>query len=230
MQPLLVRPRGDRFELIAGERRLRAARGAGLREVPVIVRELSDRQAAEWALIENIQREDLNAVERAEACCVLRDRFGLTQAEIADRLGLDRSSVSNLMRLLDLENEILDLLRDGSLGLGHGKALLSRDAGAGRIALAQRAAREGMSVRALEAPGPKESSGNSQSGSSAPGREAISDLERRLGSYLGTKVSIHAGGDASKGRLVVKYFSLDHFDDLMRVIGFDSADRDVLGD
>lgn len=224
MQPLLVRARGSRFELIAGERRLRAARVAGLAEVPVIVRDLSDRQAAEWALIENIQREDLNPVERAEACRVLRDRFGLTQAEIADRLGLDRSSVSNLMRLLDLEEEILGLLRDGSLGLGHGKALLARDAGAGRIALAQRAAREGLSVRSLEAPAPDGGAAGVSSGPSEPRSEAISDLEQRLSNYLGTKVSIHTGADSAKGRLVVKFFSLDHFDDLMRVIGFNSAD------
>ncbi|MEM9064976.1 MAG: ParB/RepB/Spo0J family partition protein [Planctomycetota bacterium] len=227
MQPILVRILGvGRYELIAGERRLRAARLAGLKQVPAIERSLDDRQAAEWALIENVQREDLNPVERAEACRVLAERFGLKQAEIAKRLGLERSSVSNLMRLLELEPEILELLRTGALGQGHGKALLGAAPGKSRVELATKAVEHGVSVRTLE----REISGSTSRANPqgmSPGvpkdespRIEVRDLEDRLSKYLGTKAQIRTGSNAQKGRILLDFYSLDHFDDIMRAIGY----------
>src|SRR5207248_2832206 len=129
MQPVVVRPAGGGYELIAGERRWRAAKLAGLVQIPALVREVGDEQAAEWGLVENVQREDLNAMERAWALRDLSQKFGLQQSELADRVGLDRSTVANLIRLTELEPEIADLIAKGKLSAGHGKALLMVPAG-----------------------------------------------------------------------------------------------------
>ncbi|MBZ0172589.1 MAG: ParB/RepB/Spo0J family partition protein, partial [Phycisphaerales bacterium] len=141
IQPIVVRPAETpgRYELVAGERRWRASKLAGLATIPALVRETSERSAAEAALIENLQREDLNPLERAAGLRGLVDRFGLTQQEVATRVGLDRSSVSNLLRLLELEPAISAMLETGELGLGHGKALLSAAPGQTRVELAKRA-------------------------------------------------------------------------------------------
>ncbi len=218
IQPIVVRPGNDqgRYELVAGERRWRAAKLAGLSTIPVIVRQTDDQTAAEAALIENLQREDLNPIERAEGLRGLIDRFGLTQQEIAQRIGLDRSSVANLLRLLELEPEIREMIETGSLGLGHGKALLSRPPGDSRVALARRAAQGGWSVRRLE-------SESKSARSTAKIRPTVyvemQDLEKRLEAYLGTKVRVHAGRGGN-GTLEIRFFGLDHFDDLMSRIGF----------
>ncbi|USO00111.1 MAG: ParB/RepB/Spo0J family partition protein [Phycisphaeraceae bacterium] len=220
IQPIVVRSAGsDGFELIAGERRWRAARLAGHSEIPAIVRESDERTSAEAALIENIQREDLNPIERAEGLRGLLDRFGLTQQEIAARVGLDRSSVSNLIRLLELEPGIRSLLETGHLGLGHGKALLSVEPGGTRESLAKRAADGGWSVRRLEAES-KKAALVVRRGAKEPDDEIeMRDLEKRLGEHLGTKVRIRAGR-GGRGTLVIGFFGLDHFDDLMSRIGY----------
>jgi ParB family transcriptional regulator, chromosome partitioning protein len=222
-----------RFELVAGERRWRAARLAGLDAVPAIVAELGDEQAAEWALIENVQREELGAMERAIALRSLLELFGLTHAEAADRVGLDRSSVSNLVRLTDLEEPIRAQLEAGKLGVGHGKALLAAPAGPGRIGLAKRAAEGGWSVRRLE----RAAAAAAQAGpSGAVGAAGADDeerrlaskaqelgrgeLERQLGEHLGTKVHVRTGRGGSRGRLIVEFYDLDQFDGLMARIGF----------
>jgi len=219
MQPVVVRPAGEpgRYQIVAGERRWRAAQLAGVSAIPAIVRELSDQDTAEWAVIENIQREDLNPIERAHACRTLVNTFGLNQSAVADRLGIDRSSVSNLLRILELEPEILELIAAGSLGLGHAKALLAAPAGTPRIALATRAARDGASVRSLErvaAPS------RAQPGATAPRDASIEDLERQLSEHLGTKVRVSTNKKGDKGRISVPFYSLEHFDDLMRTFGF----------
>ncbi|MEO0629658.1 MAG: ParB/RepB/Spo0J family partition protein, partial [Planctomycetota bacterium] len=156
MQPILVRPgsgggsTGGRYELVAGERRWRAAKLAGLETVPAIVRELTDESSAEWALIENVHRQDLNAMERAEAMASLLSRFGMSQTALAEKLGLERPTVANLVRLIELDPPIRELIAAGKLGAGHGKALLGMPEGDRRLRLAERAANEAWSVRRLE--------------------------------------------------------------------------------
>jgi ParB family chromosome partitioning protein len=151
LQPVLVRPKaGGTYELIAGERRWRAARIAGLESIPALVRKRDDAQALELALIENMARQDLNPAEEARACAALVEELGLTREEVGRRVGRSRVAVSNLLRLLDLPDEVLELLEVGSLSEGHGRALLLADHGA-RRRLARSAAQDGWSVRTLEA-------------------------------------------------------------------------------
>jgi len=243
IQPILVRPlpRGggsvagsDAYQLIAGERRWRAAQAAGLDAIPAIVRDLDDESAAELALVENIQREDLNAIERAGALRVLVERFGLTQTQVGERVGLNRSSVANLMRLGELEDEIQALIAQDRIGAGHGKALLAIPAGTRRIELAHRAAEHRWTVRALERAvtnaqrhGPDERSPGENAAAGAVGESgdddrsaSLADLERQLGEHLGTKVRIKTDGSGQKGRMVVEFYGLEHFDGLMEKIGF----------
>lgn len=226
IQPILVRRSkrdAGRYELIAGERRWRAARIAGIKSVPALVVPLEDEQAAEWALVENLQRTDLNPIERGLALRNLSERFGLSQAQIAERVGLDRSSVANLVRLTDLETEIQNLIVTGSLSAGHGKALLALEAGPQRIEAAARAAKEGWTVRRLEAyartnDGAKPSHQNTRAAS-----PTLVDLERRLGEHLGTRVRITTSRDGTRGRVSMEFYSLDHFDGLMQKMNFNPS-------
>ncbi len=238
MQPIAVRPAQDgsakAWELIAGERRWRAAKRAGLARIPAVIADLSERESAEWALVENLQREDLDPMERADALAGLAQRFGHTHQEIAERVGLDRSSVSNLIRMTELEPEIRMLLtkRTGDrLSTGHAKALLAVQAGEDRVALARRAAEEGWSVRALEravaerarGAGEVKSGGASAIGSDRAGERtkdpALADIERQLADRLSSKVRIEANADRSKGRLVVEFYGIDHFDRVLEELG-----------
>lgn len=228
VQPILVRPRDvGGFEIVAGERRWRAAKLAGLTEIPATVKQLSDAESAEWAVIENVQREDLNPIERGMAMRGLIERFGLTQAQVAERVGIDRSTVANLIRLADLEPTIRDMIVSGRLSAGHGKALLMAPAGPSRAALAEKAAEEEWSVRRVEraaaglAEGGRRSLKPSKQLSTAQAA-AVLDLERRLGEYLGTKVSIQTDAKGEKGRVVLEFYGLDHFDGLMSRLGFQS--------
>lgn len=229
LQPIMVRPMVGElgYELVAGERRLRAARLAGLERIPAIIRAIDDRASAEAALIENVQREDLNPVERARAFSALIERFGLTQAEVAQRVGLDRSSVANIVRLLDLEPEILEMLETGALSLGHGKALLSLPSGEGRVARARQAAEEGWNVRRLESPANNDIT-NQTNGVAGPVKSpAASDfvraeLERSLGDHMGTKVLIRTSANGKRGRVVIEFYSLDHLDGILAKMGYRS--------
>lgn len=217
MQPVLVRRSGGGYELVAGERRWRAAQQAGLAQVPAIVRELNDEESAQFALVENVQREDLNPMERAFAFRALADRFGLTQAQIAERVGIDRSSVANLQRLLELEPEIQGMIERGEISGGHGKALLAAAPGRGRIELAARAASEGWNVRRLEqAAKPR----GAATPAPASRLASVIDLEKQLGEHLGTKVSIRSDRTGKRGRIEVEFYGLDHFDGLMAKFGF----------
>ena len=229
IQPVVVRPLpGGRFELIAGERRVRACRLAGLETVPAVIKDCDDRTSAEAALIENLQREDLNPIERSEAIRGLIDSFGLTQKEVAERVGLERSSVSNLLRLGELETPIKEILIEGLLGMGHGRALLAIPPGEARTRLAERSVREGWSVRRLETAARDAAGGGGQNGGQSgggantkPGTASpdTADLERRLGDYLGTKVQVKSD-PKGRGNVVIRFFDLDHFDDLMARIGY----------
>jgi ParB family chromosome partitioning protein len=217
MQPVLVRRMGGGYELVAGERRWRAAQRAGLAAVPAIVRELSDEESAQFALVENVQREDLNPIERAYAFRGLAERFGLTQAQIAERVGVERVTVTNLMRLIDLEPEIQGMIERGELSGGHGKALLAAGPGRARVELAAKAASEGWSVRKLE-----QASKHRGGGVPAPASRLASlvDLEKQLGEHLGTKVSIRTDRGGQKGRIELSFYGLDHFDGIMAKLGF----------
>ncbi len=223
LQPIVVRyiagssPADPRWELVAGERRWRAAKLAGMDSIPAIVREMDDKASAEVALIENLQREDLNVVERATALRELCSRFSLTHAKVSERVGLDRSSVTNLMRLLELDAAILDELAVGRLSMGHGRALLAELEPARRGSLANETIRQQWSVRELErrikngAPQP-----TSTSRSVSP---AIADLEKRLGDRLGTKVAIKTDRTGKKGSMTLAFYGLEHFESVLDRMG-----------
>ena len=152
LQPVLVRPRaGGTYELVAGERRWRAAQIAGLTAIPALVRPRDDAEALELALIENMAREDLSPIEEARACAALVEELGLTREEVGRRVGRGRVAVSNLMRLLDLPDEVIELLQEGALSEGHGRALLLAEDHGARTRLARSAVQEGWSVRTVEA-------------------------------------------------------------------------------
>lgn len=230
MQPVIVRPGagpggGDGFELIAGERRWRAAQLAGLDAVPALVRDLSDEESAEWAIIENVQREDLNPIERAWAFRNLTDRFGLSHGQIAERAGLERSSVTNFVRLTELEPQLQELISAGKLAFGHGRALLAIPAGEGRIALGIEAVREGWNVRRLERAAANIAEAKAPPAAPVPKTKntSLEDLERRLGEFLGTQVSIDTDRGGTRGKIVIGFYGLDHFDGLMTRIGFARA-------
>jgi ParB family transcriptional regulator, chromosome partitioning protein len=234
MQPILVRPvvpaAGEiQYELIAGERRWRAAQRAGLAAIPAIVRELSNNTAAEWALVENVQREDLNPMDRAFALRSLLTNFGLTHDELAERLGLERSTISNLLRLASLETEIADLIVAGKLSGGHGKALLGIQNAGKRVDIARLAAQFGWSVRKVEkvAADIAQGVGGGASGATiaasseaSPRQAVLRDLERQIGAHLGTKVQIQTDPAGKRGRLVIEFYGLDHFDGVVTKLGF----------
>ncbi len=215
MQPLLVRPVDrDSYELIAGERRWRAAQLAGLDEVPVLVREVPDEAALALSLIENIQREDLNAIEEAAGVQRLVDEFGMTHEQAADAVGRSRSATTNLLRLLKLAKAVQDMVMDGAIEMGHARALLALD-GARQVEAAHRIAAKGLSVREAEAL--VQSLVRGKAGAHRP-RKADRDLarlEEELSGALGTTVQIRASRKGT-GRLLIHYSSLDHLDQLLK--------------
>lgn len=222
LQPILVRRVAGGYELVAGERRWRAATEAGLTHIPAILKTLTDEQAAEHALIENVQREDLNAMDRAHALRSLGDRFALTHQHLAERLGLDRSTIANLIRLTELEPEIAALISGGSLSAGHGKALLAAPAGPSRVTLAERAAKQQWSVREIERlckAGPAQKPIPPVNDRDQARLAVLGDLQRQIGQQLGTKVSIVTDRRGKKGRVTLEFYGLDHFDSLMTRLG-----------
>ncbi|QOJ00189.1 MAG: ParB/RepB/Spo0J family partition protein [Phycisphaeraceae bacterium] len=236
LQPIVVRPSPvapGRFQIVAGERRYRAAKIAGLVSIPATVRILTDSETAEIALTENLQREDLNPMDRAWGLRKFAERFNLSHGEVADRVGFERPTVANLIRLTELEASVGDYLASGALSAGHGKALLGAPSGSGRETLAKQAVLEGWSVRQTEAAAKRlaqaaggntgsEVGGEGMGYASNAARDAVMvDLQRRLGQFLGTKVEIRPYGSAGRGAVVIDYYGLDHFDGLMRKIGFD---------
>jgi ParB family chromosome partitioning protein len=226
MQPIVVRRRGSGHELIAGERRWRAVQRLGWAEIPAIIQEVDDRQAAELALIENLQREDLNPMDRATALRRLSEEFGVSHQGLAERLGLDRSTVTNLLRLNELDAATAAHVRSGALSLGHAKVLLGVSDVARRRAVADAAASGGWSVRQLE--GAVREEGGVPRGTSTPrargsGTSAhLADLQRRLEDHLGTRVELRVGRRKGAGELRIHFHSLDGFDGLMQRIGFDN--------
>jgi ParB family transcriptional regulator, chromosome partitioning protein len=205
IQPLVVRPVGKRYQLIAGERRWRAAQRAGLQQVAAIVRQVPDELALEMTLVENIQREDLNAIEQARAFERLMDEFNATQEAVAERTGKDRATVANAIRLLKLEPTIQDWIEEGKLSAGHGRALLAVADPQLRMRYAQRAARGGLTVRQIE----RLSSRRARSARVLTEtqvdpniREALEELQR----HLGTKVLLRNRTKVRPGQLVLEYY------------------------
>jgi ParB family chromosome partitioning protein len=207
IQPLVVRPIGNRFQLIAGERRWRAAQRAGLDKVSAIVRQVPDELALEMTLVENIQREDLNAIEAARAFERLMDEFQLTQEAVAERTGKDRATVANAIRLLKLEPTIQEWIEEGKLTAGHGRALLAVLDPQLRMRYAQRAARGGLTVRQIERLGSRRARGAKTLAETEvhmdPNiREALDELQR----HLGTKVLLRQKTKVRPGQLVLEYY------------------------
>ena len=216
LQPIVVRrlPQGG-FELIAGERRWRAAQQAGLQNIPVVQRDVSDREASAFALIENIQRENLNVVEEALGLSRLRSEFDLTQQELADVVGKSRAAIANSLRLLNLGSIARDLLMEGKLDMGHARALLGL-AGTEQDLIAQDVAAKKLSVRQTEALVRKLSAVSTKQ--EERGRDKDGDtvlLERRLSDYLGANVHITQRAQG-RGELVIKYGSLDELDGVLQ--------------
>jgi ParB family chromosome partitioning protein len=201
LQPVLVRPRpGGTYELVAGERRWRAAQIAGLTAIPALVRPRDDAEALELALIENMAREDLSPIEEARACAALVEELGLTREEVGRRVGRGRVAVSNLVRLLDLPEEVIDLLQEGALSEGHGRALLLAEDHGARTPLARSAVQEGWSVRTVEARARENNAGTgtgrggkggSSAGHAHPDQEqAAREIADALGAALGAEVRV----------------------------------------
>ncbi|HEV2177611.1 MAG TPA: ParB/RepB/Spo0J family partition protein [Terriglobia bacterium] len=216
LQPVLLRPAADRYQLVAGERRAHAARLAGLSAIPALVRPLSDQEALELALTENLLREDLNAMEVAQAYQALTDQFGLTHEQIAERLGLSRTTVTNTLRLLRLPEAVRDMVAQGALSEGHARALLNVDSEAAQLRLAQVARTQGLSVRQVEeraraekTPAPKRPRATALD---ANVRAAARELERTLG----TRVRI--SGNGKRGKIEISYFSVEDLNRIYELI------------
>jgi ParB family transcriptional regulator, chromosome partitioning protein len=230
MQPIVVRrQRGTagKYEIVAGERRWRAAQIAGLTVIPAVVRDLDDRQLAEWAVIENLQREDLDPIEQAHALARLVEQFGLTHEQVAERVGIDRTTVTNSLRLLHLASDVQEFVRRGQLTAGHVRSLLGIESDpAAQLELATRAVKEAWSVRKLEdvmrqlaAKGLSGGGVAPRAGAKARQSAHLADVARQVSQQLNTRVEIRPGREKNSGKLTIDYYGLDQFDDLMKKLG-----------
>jgi ParB family chromosome partitioning protein len=219
LQPLIVTPLGEgRYELVSGERRLRAAQRVGLATVPVLVRKVDDRELLEIALIENLQREDLDAIEEASGYRQLIDEFGLTQAELATQLGKSRPAIANALRLLELPDVVQRMVKGGALTAGHARALLGLVDQQRILEAAERIAQQGLTVRQAERL--VQRAGSKARKPAAPSAAAELERERieeELQRALGTKVALHAGAKG-KGRIEIAFYSFDDLDRLVELL------------
>ena len=226
IQPIIVRPAGPAYQLIAGERRFRAAKLASLTTIPALVRQATDEQLLELALVENIHRTDLNPIERAKAYQNYLSTFCLTQAEAAQKLGEDRSVIANYLRILDLPDEIKQMLTDGKLSMGHARAILALPTDELRRKLANRALAGRLSVREVERLVRKYLTDTSQVKAIARSKPAhIVDLESKLSRQLGTRVSIETRKNGQRGRIIIEFYSLDEFDSIAERLGLASVEQ-----
>jgi len=214
IQPILVRPMGQGYQLIAGERRLKATEMAGKKTIQAIVRNASEEQMIEWALIENIHRADLNPLERANAYKNYVTSFSLSQQEASQRLGEDRSTIANYMRLLELPEEIRQMLTENQLSMGHARTLLGLENQQQKLQLARQAVKQKLSVRDLERAVQNLNSDRQNTAKSKPDKSGhILELEQELSRSLGTKVLISTiGRKGHRGRIIIDFYSLDEFD------------------
>ncbi len=215
IQPVLVRPSGKNYELVAGERRWRAARQAGLKSVPALVRDLDDRQNMFYALIENMQREDLNPLEEAEAIRAIMDGWDLNQEQAAEAVGKSRPYVANALRLLKLPDEVKTLVEAKKLSAGHARAIAGLSGTALQKEAAEKAAEEGWSVRQLETYTGEKKARKKARRRSAKSRE-FQAVEEKLREQLGTKARIN--GTEKKGRIELEYFSREELDRLLEIL------------
>jgi ParB family transcriptional regulator, chromosome partitioning protein len=223
LQPLLVRKKGSSYEIIAGERRFRAAKQAGLKKVPVLIWEVEDEKALEMALIENLQRQDLNPIEEAEGYALLQRSFGLTQADVAKKVGKARASIANALRLLELPQPLREFLSAGKLSVGHAKVLLGSENVARMLELATLTIEQGWSVRMLEAhmkPAPK-----TEKTTASPDLhlKEVKALRQELSHFLGTVVRIKpsktgADGQTETGAIQIEFKNKDELDRLLQLI------------
>ena len=220
LQPLLVQKKGDRYELIAGERRWRAAKLAGFREVPVIVREYTRQQTMEIALIENVQRADLNPIEEAKAYQMLIQEFGLRQEDVAERVAKNRATITNSMRLLKLDERVQEMLIQDRLTGGHARALLSLEDGEKQYQLALKTVENHLSVREVERLVKELLKPKKAKKKADPERDMevfFKDLEEKLKRVMGTKVSINRK-DKNKGRIEIEYYSSAELERLIELL------------
>lgn len=220
LQPLLVKKSGDHYEIVAGERRWRAAKEAGLREVPVVIKEYTKQQAMEIALIENVQREDLNPIEEAQAYQQLMQEFELTQEEIAERVSRSRTAITNCMRLLKLDKRVQDMLIQGQLSSGHARALLSLENQDAQYQIGLKIIDQKLSVREVEKlvkllgkPKKQEKPKEEEKDLSF----IFKDLEERMKQVMGTKVIINKK-DRNKGRIEIEYYSEAELERIVELI------------
>ena len=218
LQPLIVQKRDDYYEIIAGERRWRAAKLAGLKEVPVVIREMTEQEIVEISLIENIQRENLNPIEEAAAYKRLLTEFNLKQEEVAERVSKSRTAVTNSMRLLKLDERVQQMVIEGMISTGHARALLAIEDGELQFQTATKIYNEKLSVRDVEKlvknlgkekPAKKEEN--------AQQKAVFQDLEEKMKAALGTKVSINRKND-QKGKIEIEYYSMDELERLMEIM------------
>ncbi|NNM31887.1 MAG: ParB/RepB/Spo0J family partition protein [Gemmatimonadetes bacterium] len=224
IQPVLVRRIGDRFELVAGERRLRATKMAGLSEIPALVCTMEESESLKLALLENIQREDLNAIEEAEAYRAIMDHYGATHQELADMLGKNRSTVTNMLRLLGLEESLQEQVVAGVLTMGHARALLAVEDPQIRRDLAARIQKTGMAVRALEKEvqalqSPRKRRKKAAAAGFDPATAALQEFQRRLEHHLGSPALIKRRG--KQGRIEIEFFSDEDLTRVLQTIGVD---------
>jgi len=216
VQPIVVRKKGERYSIVAGERRYRAARLAGLKEVPVVIRDMDEGQVMEIALIENLQREDLNPIEEAAGMRFLMQQHDLTQEEVAERLSKSRPAVANALRLLSLPESVQSMLRERRIQAGHARALVALGDGALQESLAREIEEKGLSVRAAEERARKlmeEKKGKKPPLRPTPDLQAAAD---RFRERLGTKVSIR--GTEKKGKIVIEYYSMDDLQNIYDIL------------
>ena len=220
LQPILVRKTSDGYEVIAGERRLKAARKLGLEKVPVIIREATDKEALVLAIVENVQREELNPVEKAESYRRLIDEFQYSQEEVARSVGKDRATVANLLRILKLPKEIQKGLFDGKISEGHARALLAVEEANAQMLLYLESIQKGFSVREVEDRAKNMGGLAKKLAKKIKGKvkdPEILKLEEELRLILGTKVAVQ-NNRKNKGRVIIEYYSLDDLDRILEVI------------
>ena len=228
VQPLIVRPRGEFFELIAGERRWRAATLLNLPEVPVIAREADDRSVLELALIENLQRENLNPIEEAHGYAQLSEQFQLTQEEISTKVGKSRAVVANALRLLKLPPSVQSLVREGQLSVGHAKVILSLSDDKIQKLAAERIVKESLNVRQteglvakLQSRGEKGSATTAKISAAPAGDPHVEDLESRLREMFATKVKLNYA--EGKGSLEISFFSNEELERILQILGISGS-------